>query len=97
MRWGDPDTVQARLGPGCSEVAIAKCLYPMHYPFGPAEVVDFFFDYYGPTVRAKAALDTAQFAALREELVQLWSANNQGPEGRTEIAAEYLDVRARRR
>ncbi len=69
--------------------------YPMRYPFGPAEVVEFFFSFYGPTLRALAALDPAAQAALGQELTQLWSSKNKAADRTTFVEAEYLEVMAR--
>lgn len=94
MKWGDEAMVKDRLGVGTKEVGVEKRLYPMRYPFGPSEVVDFFFTYYGPTNRALATLDQNGQAALRAELVDLWSGNNRAKDGSTDVQAEYLQVTA---
>ncbi len=52
---------------------------------------------YGPATRAFATLGEAEQAALRAELVQLWSAHNTASvTGRTMVDAEYLEVVATR-
>lgn len=94
IKWGDEATARDRLGVGTTGVQTVKRLYPMRYPFPPAEVADFFFDYYGPTLRAKAALDEAGQQALRDELVALWTANNRATDGSTSVDSEYLEVTA---
>jgi SAM-dependent methyltransferase len=96
MKWGDEATVRERLGQGTSKLTVTRRLYPMRYPVGPAEVVEFFFSFYGPTLRALATLDPAGQSALREELTQLWSSNNKAKDGTTSVEAEYLDVLALR-
>lgn len=96
MKWGDEATVRERLGAGTSQLATTRRMYPMRYPFPPAEVVDFFFKYYGPTVRALAALEPPAQAMLRAELTELWSRNNQATDGSTDVQAEYLEVQALR-
>jgi hypothetical protein len=58
--------------------------------------VEFFRSYYGPTQRAFAALDEAGQNALREDLVRLWSENNQADDGTTHVKGEYLEVIATR-
>jgi hypothetical protein len=55
-------------------------------------VVEFFCTYYGPTVRAVAALDAAGQTTLRREFEQLWTDNNQARDGSTQVDAEYLEV-----
>ena len=78
------------------ELDTTRHLYPMRYPFSPAEVVEFFRIYYGPTNRAFAALDTPGQDALRLDLEELWSGNNQAQDGSTHVEAEYLEVVALR-
>ncbi|WP_019140207.1 class I SAM-dependent methyltransferase [Noviherbaspirillum massiliense] len=93
VKWGDEATVRERLREGTASITTEKRMYPMRYPFPPAEVADFFFQYYGPTLRALSALDPAGQAALRDDLVQLWTRNNRARDGATtEVDAEYLEV-----
>ena len=73
-------------------IATTPRLYPMRYPFGPAEVVDFFISYYGPTNRAHAALDAEGQAALRADLERLWAGNNRASDGSTQVESEFLEV-----
>ena len=69
----------------------------MRYPFPPAETVEFFRQYYGPTQKAFAALDPVGQAALRRDLVELQTAHNTAATpGTTEVPAEYLAIHARR-
>ena len=62
-----------------------------------AEVVEFFFVYYGPTNRAFASLDAAGQSALRDDLEHLWASDNLASDGSTHVEAEYLEVVAIRR
>jgi SAM-dependent methyltransferase len=97
MGWGDEATVHSRLERGFADVRSARRIALMRYPFSPAETVEYFRQYYGPTRRAFASLDDPSQAALRRDLVDLQTAGNiaQVPD-RTEVAAEYLEVTARR-
>jgi SAM-dependent methyltransferase len=98
MGWGDEATVRSRLHHGFSDVRLTRRIALMRYPFPPAETVEFFRQYYGPTQRAFAALDASAQAALRRDLVELQTANNiSKAHGATEVAAEYLEVVAVRR
>ena len=93
MGWGDEATVRSRLRHGFAEVRLTRRIALMRYPFPPAETVEFFRQYYGPTQRAFASLDTAAQAALRRDLVELQTAHNIATTpGTTEVAAEYLEV-----
>jgi hypothetical protein len=90
--WGDEATVRARLRDGIADLRLTRKMYPFKYPFPPAEVVEFFRVYYGPTNRAFAALDSDKQAALRNDLEQLWSEHNNASDGGTSVEAEYLEV-----
>lgn len=96
LKWGIEETVRERLGPGAARISVLRRHYPMVYPFPPAEVADFFFKYYGPTLRALAALDDGGKQALRDELTDLWSRNNVATDGGTRVESEYLEVMALR-
>jgi SAM-dependent methyltransferase len=97
LLWGDESIVRERFGAGVSDLQLTRVLYRFDYAFGPADVVEFFRQYYGPATRAFAMLGEAEQAALRAELVQLWSAHNTATVGeRTTVDAEYLEVVATR-
>ena len=91
--WGDESVVRDRFGAGVSDLRLTRVSYRFDYPFTPAEVVEFFREHYGPTTRAFATLGEAEQAALRADLVDLWSSHNQaGEPGRTIVDSEYLEV-----
>ena len=65
----------------------------MKFPFSPADTVEFFRKYYGPTFRAFESLSPTAQAALRKDLVDLQTRDNIAKiPGTTEVAAEYLEV-----
>ena len=93
MGWGDEATVRARLAQGFAQIRLTRRMAPMRYPFSPADTVEFFRQYYGPTQKAFASLDESSQAALRRDLVELQTAHNIATTpGTTEVAAEYLEV-----
>lgn len=94
LKWGDEATLRERLGQGVGKLDVTRRTYPMSYPFSPREVAEFFCNYYGPTVRAKAALDAAGQEALLDDLGRLWTDNNLAQDGTTHVEAEYLEVNA---
>lgn len=95
--WGDENAVRERFGAHVSQLQMTRRLYPFKYPFGPAKVVEFFREFYGPTNRAFSALDADGQSALRRDLEQLWSKHNQAAEDSLYLEAEYLEVQAVRR
>jgi 2-polyprenyl-3-methyl-5-hydroxy-6-metoxy-1,4-benzoquinol methylase len=98
MGWGDETIVRSRLAPGFTDVRLTRRIAMMRYPFPPAETVEFFRQYYGPTQKAFALLNETAQAALRQDLVELQTIHNiAAVPGTTEVAAEYLEVVAVRR
>ena len=91
--WGDEAVVAQRFGTLVSDLRLTRVTYRFEYPFAPADVVEFFRQYYGPTTRAFAALGDADRAALGASLVDHWTLHNQSREAaRTIVDAEYLEV-----
>jgi SAM-dependent methyltransferase len=92
IKWGEEETVRERLSDGVSDLKFTRRICKFKFPFAPAEVVEFFRMYYGPTQRTFGALDENGQAALRKDLEQLWSDNNKATDGTTDVDAEYLEV-----
>jgi SAM-dependent methyltransferase len=97
VKWGDEATVRERLRDGIADLQMTRRMCPFSYPVPPAEVVESFRMYYGPTRRAFEALDEAGQAALRKDLEALWQENNQATDNTTYGEGEYLEVVATRK
>jgi hypothetical protein len=98
IQWGDEPKVRERLGSGTIDLRTTPRMIAFDFPFGPADVVEFWRMYYGPTNRAFEALATEpgkQFA-LRADLERLWTSQNQATGGATHVESEYLEVIATR-
>src|SRR5215207_5148279 len=67
VKWGDEQTVRERLRDGVADLQLTRRMCSFDYPFPPAEVVEFFRKYYGPTQRTFDALDADGQAALRSD------------------------------
>ncbi|MDH5527317.1 MAG: class I SAM-dependent methyltransferase [Nitrospirota bacterium] len=94
--WGDEETVTERLGKHF-DLKLTRKRYPLwHYPFGPEGVVELFRTYYGPTTRAFAAVGPEGEAALRRDLVEVYTAHNKATDGTTLLDGEYLEVEGTR-
>lgn len=92
MLWGDEATVRERLEM-FGETKLTRRIARMWYPFSPAETVDFFRRYYGPTGRAFDALSPERQAGLRRALVELQTTHNaSATPDTTEARAEYLEI-----
>jgi SAM-dependent methyltransferase len=97
VKWGDEATVRERLRDGIADLQMTRRMCPFSYPVPPAEVVESFRMYYGPTRRAFEALDDGGQAALRKDLEALWAENNQATDNTTYGEGEYLEVVATRK
>ena len=92
--WGMENIVKERFAAvGCS-VETHRRMVHFKYPFPPAQVVEFFRQYFGPTQVAYSRLDHAGKAAMSRELEKLWTDHHDGPDGHSHVQAEYLEVRA---
>jgi SAM-dependent methyltransferase len=96
LMWGVEENVRERFGEGISKLETKLQNVRFRFPFSPAQVVEHFREYYGPTQKAFGMLDETKQAALRKDLEQLWSSNNRATDGTTEVDSQYLEVIATR-
>jgi len=96
VQWGSEDIVRQRLADGISDLRMNRRKIMFTFNGTPEEVVEHFRQYFGPTNRAFASLDEAGQAALRRDLVDLWTEHNQATDGSTKVESEYLEVIAKR-
>jgi SAM-dependent methyltransferase len=96
VQWGVSEIVAERLKEGVAELKTTPQMITFSFAFGPAEVVEHFREYYGPTQKAFASLDESNQAKLRADLEQLWSQHNKATDVTTRADSEYLEVVARR-
>ncbi len=92
LKWGEEAAVRERLNDGIADLKLTKRMCAFKYPFPPADVVEFFRLYYGPTQRAFDALDANGQSALRSDLEGLWTEHNQAADNTTLVDGEYLEV-----
>jgi SAM-dependent methyltransferase len=97
LLWGNEATVVERLGSRVTELRCTLRLITFTFPFDPVTTVDCFRTYYGPTVRAFAALEPAGQDALRSDLERHWKQHNQTQDGTTRVDSTYLEVVAIRK
>lgn len=96
LLWGTEKGAKERLGEYASQVDAVRRKVTFDYPFPPAQVVQFFRDYYGPTQAAFGRLDAVGQSALTADLEKLWNEHNKSESGGTRVGAEYLEVIAKR-
>jgi SAM-dependent methyltransferase len=92
LLWGVEETVRERFGEGISKLDMKPQSLRFAFPFSPADTVEHFRLYYGPTQKAFGILDESKQAALRKDLEQLWSANNRATDDTTSVDSEFLEV-----
>ncbi|MGH9945406.1 MAG: class I SAM-dependent methyltransferase, partial [Pyrinomonadaceae bacterium] len=96
LLWGDEGIVRERLRIGVADLQITRRMVPFRLPIRPEQMVAYFRAWYGPTLRAFAALDEDGQAALGRDLTRLWSEHNRATDGTTHVEAEYLEIVALR-
>ncbi len=99
MTWGVEDNVIERFGAAgipADKIAFSRETYNFEYPGSPAEFVDVFRNFYGPTMNAfDAASVNGRSEELLSELQRLFSEQNRsGSDETTSIPATYLRVTA---
>jgi SAM-dependent methyltransferase len=96
LLWGDPRVVQERFGSGVTDLRFERRAMVLAYPFGPEQTVQLFRSWYGPTMRAFAALDEGRQRGLFDDLVRLWTEHNTAGPDATRVESEFLEVVGRR-
>ena len=101
MTWGVEEEVAARFeaaGVPKANVSFARDTYTFNYPGPPAQLVDTFRAYYGPTMNAFEAADkNGRAAELQRELETLFAAQNKSVDkNATSIPATFLRVTVRK-
>jgi hypothetical protein len=101
MTWGVENNVVERLvsaGVAKENISFVRDTYTFKFPGTPAEFVDAFRKYYGPTMNAfDAAEKNGRAAELRRELDALFTSKNESSNNdSTSIQATFLRVTAMR-
>jgi ubiquinone/menaquinone biosynthesis C-methylase UbiE len=94
--WGKEEVVRERFAKLGWKVEAKPVNVEFKYPFGAAEVVKLFREYFGPTKVAFSRLDAAGQAGLAADLENLWADHNEGGPNEIHVKAEYLEVLARK-
>ena len=95
LQWGTEAWVEELLGSEC-DVEATRRIFTFRYR-SAHDYFETFAAFYGPIVKALAALDEAERASLRDQLVALAEAHNRNEKDALTIDSEYLEVVATRR
>ncbi len=90
MQWGEEDRLKELFGARAS-VRVARRDFMFRYE-SAAHWVEIFRNYYGPTHKAFAALDTAAQQRLHADLIALLERKNIGGARSLLVPAEYLEA-----
>jgi SAM-dependent methyltransferase len=94
--WGTSARIEEMFGPHASAID----LVPRHYVFryrSPAHWMDVFKTYYGPLLKAFAALQPPAQQALHADIIALIGRMNVARDGTVVVPSEYLEVVVTRR
>ena len=88
LLWGSEEYVRERFAPHASSFRFERHVNRIEWE--SAEVfADFFMDRFGPMVTARAMLGE-RFGELRDEVLEVWRAANESPNGTFVLPQQYL-------
>ena len=94
--WGTEQRLRDLFGDGISQLSINRRMFVFRYR-SAQHWLEIFRTYYGPVLKAFAALDAAGQASLAADLIELLQRFNQGGPDTLAVPSEYLEVVATRR
>jgi SAM-dependent methyltransferase len=94
--WGTEGRLKELFGDDISELTINRRLFVFRYR-SAQHWLDVFRTYYGPMLKAFAAIDQQAQASLAHDLTELLQRFNQGGSDTLAVPSEYLEVIATRR
>ena len=94
--WGTEQRLNELFGDGIAKLTVNRRMFVFRYR-SAEHWVEVFRTYYGPVLKAFAALDTEGQAGLNRDLMELLQRFNQGGTDTLAMPSEYLEVVATRR
>ena len=94
--WGTEARLRELFGQGISELAVARRNFVFRYR-SAEHFLEVFRTYYGPVLKAFAALDVEGQANLARDLTEVLERFNRGGSETLAVPSEYLEVVAKRR
>jgi ubiquinone/menaquinone biosynthesis C-methylase UbiE len=89
--WGTRDRLAEMFGPASSSIKTQPRYFNFRYR-EPEHFVEVFKTYYGPMLKAFAALDAEKQAGLRRDLLELIARMNKATDNTMVVPSEYLEV-----
>ena len=89
--WGTEARINEMFASQAASIKAERRHFNFRYR-SPEHFVDIFKTYYGPTLKAFAALDTANQQRLREDILALIATMNRASDGTMVVPSEYLEI-----
>jgi ubiquinone/menaquinone biosynthesis C-methylase UbiE len=89
--WGTRARLTEMLGSAAASIAAEPRNFVFRY-LSPEHFLDLFKTYYGPVLKAFAALDAAKQKGLRDDVLALIRRMNKADDGTMVVPSEYLEV-----
>jgi hypothetical protein len=91
LLWGTRGRLTEMFGPGATSIRTEPRNFNFRYR-SAEHFLDVFKTYYGPMLKAFAALDEAGQQGLRNDVLALIAAMNRAEDGTMIVASEYLEI-----
>jgi ubiquinone/menaquinone biosynthesis C-methylase UbiE len=89
--WGTEGRIQEMFAPTAASIKTERRNFVFRYR-SPEHFIEVFKDFYGPMLKAFAALDAANQQGLRNDLMALIAKSNRAQDGTMVVPSEYLEV-----
>jgi hypothetical protein len=89
--WGTQARIAEMFGTSAASIRVEKRNFAFRYR-SPEHFLDIFKSYYGPMLKAFAALDAANQSGLRDDLLALIGKMNRADDGTMVVPSEYLEI-----
>jgi hypothetical protein len=89
--WGTRDRITELFGKGAASITIEPRNFTFRYR-SPEHFVDIFKTYYGPVLKALAALDESKRVKLISDILALVGRVNRADDGSMVVPSEYLEI-----
>lgn len=94
--WGTEARIREMFGPAAASIKAERRNFMFRYR-SPEHFLEVFKNYYGPMLKAFAALDATNQQGLRNDLLALIARTNHAEDGTMVVPSEYLEIVITRR
>ena len=89
--WGTQARITEMFGTSAASIKVERRHFTFRYR-SPMHFLDVFRNYYGPTLKAFAALDETNQRRLADDILKLIASMNRAEDGTMVLASEYLEI-----